>query len=337
MRRLFLSLLSLCLLAIAGPAIAQTRCGVTGHATAPATITYDPFSSTGLSQVTIPLVLTRVRTGSRLTRQVSLVLTKPVSTPGYTVTYQGNNVLYTEGSTSGRPKALTSSDGGAGAAGEIRYDFGNSNSSDTSTPINLLVTVPASVDLTAGQPIEFDILYICSGQGGLSSVSAPTKLTDAIRINVNVVSALQAYYAGSPIDFGEIGEATTAQVLASPDAYSTPATNTIRVKSSGPYQVDVRSQNNFRLTFPGGNLADSSQTIRYEIYFIGTHINSNTPFGTMLCQRAGVGGATGTIPIRGFLLEGGAGKAASTNYSDIVTVTFSPLVAVASAYPCWLY
>lgn len=330
---------SLIALAVADPAAAQsTRCGVTGQATAPATITYDPFSSTGLSQVTIPLVLTRTR-GFFIgrTNQVSLILTTPVGSPAYDVTYQGSRVLYTEGATSGRPRALSSSDGGAGAAGEIRYDFGGLFSSDQSAPLNLRVTVPANADLSAGEPIVFDMLYICSGEGGLSNVSTPTKLADSIVINVNVVSALQAYYAGSALDFGEIGDVTTPEVLAAPDTYSTPPSNTIRVKSSGPYEVQVRSQNDFKLTFPGGNLADGSQTIRYKAYFIGKDVTSNSSFGTKICSRAGVTGANGVLPIRAFLLEGGAGKAPSQNYADTITVTFSPIVAAASAYPCSLY
>jgi spore coat protein U-like protein len=314
------------------------RCGVTGQATAPATITYDPFSATGLSEVTIPLVLTRTRSFPLgRTNQISFVLTKPVGSPDYDVTYQGNRVLYSEGAVSGRPRALTSRDGGAGQAGEIRYDFGGLLASDQSLPLNLKVTVPPSADLSSGEPIEFDILYICSGEGGMADVQTATRLADGIRINVNVVSALQAYYAGSALDFGEIGDVTTAQVLAAPDAYSTPSTNTIRVKSSGPYEVEVRSQNNFKLTFPGGNLADTSQTIRYKAYFIGKDVTSNSSFGTKICSRAGVSGAAGTLPIRAFLLEGGTGKAASPNYADTITVTFSPVVAVASAYPCSLF
>ena len=49
----------------ASPAAAQIQlfptCSVTGDATAPVSITYDPFSSTGLSQATISLVLRRNR------------------------------------------------------------------------------------------------------------------------------------------------------------------------------------------------------------------------------------------------------------------------------------
>ena len=229
-------------LALSSPAGAQTQissvCGVTGTATAPASITYDPFSPTGLSEVTVPLVLRRNR-GVILgrTNEVSLILTAPSGAPPLDITYQGYRVLYPEGSTAGRPRSLTSKDNGAGAAGEIRYDFGNLFASDLSTALNLRVTVPPGTDLSAGEPILLDMLYICSGEGGMQSVSVPTRETGAVRINVNTVSALQAYYAGSALDFGEIGDATTATVLAAPDRYTTSAANTLRVRSSGPFEV----------------------------------------------------------------------------------------------------
>jgi hypothetical protein len=319
------------------PAAAQLlpTCSVTGDATAPVSITYDPFSSTGLSQATIPLVLRRSRgILTALTREVSLVLTVPSGSPVFDVTHQGYRVLYAEGATAGRPRALTSNDGGAGAAGEIRYTFGGLFASDVSTPLNLRVTVPPGTDLSAGQPIVFDILYICSGEGGMLGVPTPTRYSGAVRINVNVVSALQAYYAGSALDFGEIGEVATATVLAAPARYTTASSNSLRVKSSGPYEVRVRSQNDFRLTFPGGNLANAAQTIRYSAHFLGREITSNTSFGTRSCTRAGVGGAAGTLPIRATLKEGGSNKTPSSNYGDIISITFSPIISSSAAQSC---
>lgn len=326
-------------IALASPAAAQTQlsavCGVTGTATAPASITYDPFSPAGLSQVTIPLVLRRNRgllTGR--TNEVSLVLTAPSGAPPLDVTYLGYKVLYSEGATAGRPRSLNSRDNGAGAAGEIRYDFGNLFASDLSAPLNLRVTVPPGTDLSAGEPVIFDILYICSGEGGMLSVPTPVRETGALRINVNTVSALQAYYAGSALDFGEIGDLTTASVLAAPDRYTTSSANTLRVKSSGPFEVRVRSQNDFKLTYPGGNLADSAQTIRYTARFLGQNVTSNASFGTRTCARAGVGGEAGTLPLRATLQEGGTTKTPAPNYADTISITFTPIVTAASAVSC---
>ena len=323
----------------AAPAEAQSQissvCGVTGTATAPASITYDPFSPTGLSEVTIPLVLRRNR-GLIIgrTNEVSLVLVAPSGTPPLDITYRGYRVLYPEGSTAGRPRALDSKDNGAGAAGEIRYDFGSLFASDLSTALNLRVSVPPGTDLSAGDPIILDMLYICSGENGMLSVPVPTRETGSIRINVNTVSALQAYYAGAALDFGEIGDVTTAQVQAAPDRYTTSTANALKVRSSGAYEVQVRSQNDFRLTFPGGNLGDAAQTIRYSARFLGQEVTSNASFGTRTCARAGVGGEAGTLPLRATLKEGGAAKTPATNYADIISITFTPIVSAASATNC---
>ena len=325
--------------ALVSPAAAQTQfslvCGVTGTATAPASITYDPFSASGLSEVTVPLVLRRNRgvlTGR--TGEVSLVLTAPSGTPPLEVTYRGTRVLYAEGATAGRPRAHDSRDNGAGATGEIRYDFGNLFATDLSTPLNLRVTVPPGTDLSAGEPIVLDMLYICSGEGGMLSVPVPVRETAAIRINVNTVSALQAYYAGSVLDFGEIGDATSAAVLAAPDRYTTAATNSLRVRSSGPFEVRMRSQNDFKLTYPGGNLADAAQTIRYSARFLGQDISSNAGFAARTCARAGIAGAAGMLPLRATLQEGGTGKTPAPNYADTISITFTPIITASSATNC---
>lgn len=310
-------------------------CGVTGYATAPASITYDPFAPGGLSQATIPLILQRSRNffGGR-TEEVSLVLVAPAGSPPVQITYDGHSVLYQEGATAGRPRSLDSRDNGAGAAGEIRYRFGGLFASDLSAPLNLRVSIPQGTDLAPGEPIYFDILYICSGEGGMQSSLSPVRESRAIRLEVNTVSALQAYYAGGSLDFGEIGDVTTQQVQASPERYTTSATNSLRVRSSGPYEVRVRSQNDFRLTFPGGNTGSIAETIRYSVRFLGQDVASNAAFGTRICARAGVAGATGVLPIRAKLTEGGASKTPSSSYGDTVTITFTPLVTASAAQSC---
>jgi len=329
------ALLALCPTPAAAQAQYSSTCGVTGSATAPATIVYDPFSPSGLSQVTLPLILQRNRSlFFGYTNEVSLVLVAPAGTPPLSITYQGQNVLYQEGSTAGRPRALSSWDYGLGSAGEIRYTFGNLVASDMSAPLSLRVTVPPGTDLSPGETIYLDMLYMCSGASGMLSVFYPVRESRAVRLEINVVSALQAYYAGSALDFGEIGDVTTSQVTAAPDRYTTSSANSLRVKSSGPYEVRVRSQNDFRLMYPGGTASNTAQTIRYGVRFLGQDITSNTSFGTKTCARAGVGGAAGVLPIRAKLLEGGSGKTPSSAYTDTVTVTFTPLVTASAAQSC---
>ena len=305
------------------PAAAQsgTPCGVTGQAQAAPTITYDPFGPNGLTQVTIPLTLTRFAQGGAKTQSVNFVLTKGLNTPSYQVLYQGVSVLYTEGQTGGRPTI------GSQNPGEIYYLFGGAAAPDTSTPFNLLVTVPANLDLSAGQPIRFDILYVCKGTGGMTDIVTPTKLISAIQINVNVLSALQASYVGPALDFGEVGSKSDAQVATDPG----PRTGFIRVASSGPYSVEMRSEKGYRLSYPGGNLALAPQSMGYRATLLGqTRDPANTSVLRQTCSRAGLGGTVPSqgirIPLAVTLLEGGQGRLPAPNYQDNLVVTITPLI-----------
>ncbi len=96
----------------------------------------------------------------------------------------------------------------------------------------------------------------------------------------------------------------------------------------------MRSQNDFRLTYPGGNLGDASQAIRYSARFLGQEVTSNASFGTRTCARAGMDGSAGVLPLRATLKEGGAAKTPAPNYSDVISITFTPVVTAASASNC---
>ncbi|HEY0044647.1 MAG TPA: hypothetical protein VGB62_08870 [Allosphingosinicella sp.] len=305
-----------------GAASAQvTSCGVTGQAQAPASITYDPFSPNGLQQVSVPLVLTRYASGAAKTQQVSFILVQPAGGPNYQILYEGQNVLYPENATAGRPTS-------GQQTGQISYNFGGASAPEQSTPFNLQVTVPANTDLSAGDPIRFDILYVCNGTGGLRDVTSPTRLTTAVQINVNVLSALQASYVGPALDFGEVGAKTDAQVASDPG----PRTGYIRVASSGPYSVRMTSQNGYRLTYPGGNAALAAQSLRYRTTFAGqTRDAANTQPIERTCSRAGLAAAGTLLPIQTTLLDGGIGRIPSPTYQDTLTVTITPLVAPQSA------
>jgi hypothetical protein len=315
-------------LMVSAPAWAAS-CGVSGQALASPTITYDPFSPTGLTQVTIPLVLTRFANGGSKTQTVNFVLTKPIGTPNYQILYNGTSVLYTEGNTMGHPQINSQ------MAGEIGYNFGGAAQPDQSTPFNLVVTVPANVDLSAGKPIDFDISYVCKGTGGLSDVNTPTKLAQAIHINVNVLSALQASYVGPALDFGEVGDKTDADVATTPIL----RTGYVRVASSGPYSVSVTSQNGYRLTFPGGNPALAAQSLNYQATFVGqTRSSANTAVISQTCTRAGLAGSPPTqgilLPVDVRLTSGGKTKTPAPNYQDVLTITIAPLVATTPGTTC---
>jgi hypothetical protein len=322
-----LGLASTALAAFAGaPAAAQlTSCGVTGQAQAPSTVTYDPFSPNALQQINIPLTLTRYASGGAKTQSVSFVLIQPVGAPPYQILYNGQNVLYPENNTQGRPVI------GNTATGQIYYSFGGASAPDQSTPFNLTVTVPANTDLSAGEPIRFDILYVCVGTGGLNSVAVPTRLSSAVQINVNVLSALQASYVGPALDFGDVGARSSAEVASNPG----PRTGYVRVASSGPYSVRMTSQNGYRLTYPGGSTAVAEQTLRYRASFVGQTRDAANPSAIeRTCARAGLASAGQLLPVEAVLLEGGVGKVAAPNYQDTLTVTVTPLFAPQTATSC---
>jgi spore coat protein U-like protein len=78
------------------------------------------------------------------------------------------------------------------------------------------------------------------------------------------------------------------------------------------------------MTFPGGNLGDTTQRIKYSARFLGqTKSNASTSFTTVACQRAGTGGQN--LPIAVTLQEGGTTKVPAPNYLDTMTVTVTPL------------
>jgi hypothetical protein len=308
------------------PAAAQvTSCGVTGQGQAPSTVTYDPFSPNALQQVSIPLTLTRFANGAAKTQSVSFVLIQPVGAPPYQILHNGQNVLYPENNTQGRPVI------GSQTTGQIYYSFGGASAPDQSTPFNLSVTIPANTDLSAGEPIRFDILYVCVGTGGLADVTSPRRLASAVQINVNVLSALQASYVGPALDFGDVGPKTAEQVASDPG----PRTGFVRVASSGPYSVRMTSQNGYRLTFPGGNPAVPEQALRYRATFVGQTRDAANPAAIeRTCARAGLASSGQLLPVQTTLLDGGVGRVAAPNYQDILTVTVTPLVAPQTATSC---
>lgn len=320
-------------LLVAGTAHAQANdkgtCGVTASGATSQAIRYDPFSANGLQQVEVPLQLTRKANGGAKTQQVYFIMTMPDGSPAYTMTVippgggaSLGKVLYTvsEANASGRPVAQSN------ASNQIYYNFGGAQQPDTVT-YTLLITVPAGTDLRAGQPITFGVRYVCDGTGGMGSVTSPTDDPAAVSIDVRVMSALRATYAGTALDFGEIGgiSADTSTVPAGATKVTSPA-NRFLVLSSSAYSVAIKSDNAFTLKNGGGTPDDS---IRYNLRFLGRDLTSTTPGATtqallVNCRPSGLV-AGEQLPIQARLLEGGQGKNPSPLYRDLLTVTFSPL------------
>jgi spore coat protein U-like protein len=313
--------------ALAAPPAAPP-CGLSGSAVAPGAIQYDPFSPSGISQVVIPLALTRfVGTGGQKTQEVYFVLTQPPGAPLYQIeaTVPGGstyaNVLYYSNAVPAGLPIVSSN-----TLGQIAYLFGGAAQPDTVT-INLRVTVPPFTNLEAAQDIKFDIVYVCRGTGGMADVTSPVTLNDAITINVNVLSALQASYAGQPLDFGDISDPTNTTP---PASFRTATNNYIRVQSSGPYTVNLTSGNQYRLKHPTGSLANATERVNYLLGFLGeTRNNADSTAIEKTCARAGVGVSfEDHLYLRGTLEETGYGKTpANSNYSDLLTVTITPEAA----------
>ncbi len=239
---------------VSGQAFAQS-CGVNGSAVAGTSITYDPFSPSGLQSIDIPLALTRVNgTGGKKTQEAYFILTKPAGSPAYTVeasvpggsTY--SNVLYDSNALPAGLPTISNI-----AQGQISVPFGGASQPDTLT-INIRVSVPANVNLSAGGTIDFGIRYVCKGTGGLSDVLTPVDRPAAVSININVLSALRASFVGTALDFGELAQVTAAQA----STVKTSASNYVRVQSSGPYQISLAVEGTDTNPYSGSAIRSSS-------------------------------------------------------------------------------
>jgi spore coat protein U-like protein len=303
----------LCLLPLSGEALATgAYCSVSGASTT-SIGAYNPFTGSTYDQVPITLRLTRYGSGGgKLTRHVNFYLVKPAgSLPGVDVRYQGSSVLYTLPATHALSLLVPA------PSGTVGYDFGGAGQPNT-VSIPLLVTLPPGLDWSAGAPLILDMVYICSGSGGLNDVRTPTTMADAVTVQVTVVSALQASYAGPALDFGEIGGVSDAQAAAHT------VNGAVRVASTGPYAISLASANGYRMMFPGAVLGESEQSIRYSARFLGqTKTSANPVFVPVSCLRSGTAGQS--LPISVQLREGGESKMPAPNYSDTLTVTVTPL------------
>jgi hypothetical protein len=322
-----------------GTANAAGRCGLTTVSGGVASVTYDPFNASTATIQLAGVTLSRVNgAGGEKTANIEFYV------KGQTSATNGSqlNPLSAVGSGSGvgfnqniffgtnvTPPILNIN-AGSPAAGVFRWVFsGNNAGSDTFT-LNMTLTLPPNVNISAGNTLPFDVVYSCNGTGGGGPFTDTGTVSNAIVVNVTVLSGLQASYVGTVLDFGEVGDKTTTQVLAAPVTYTTPTSNYVRVASSGPFSVSMTSQNGYKLTFPGGNLGNANQTLNYSARFLGQTRSAGSPtFTTVTCARAGLDAAAGILPVTATLLQGGVGKTSASTYSDTLTVTVTPLLSTA--------
>lgn len=311
-------------------------CGVSSTPVTVATTDYDPFNPTGLGTTSFTLNITRVnQPGGAHTSEIRFYLQStssgangttivPVSAVPSANMVGGVNIFYNFGAT---PPTLTGNPT-SGNRFVLILTTGNNAESDN-VQVTFNVTLPPNLDLTASQNLQFDLVYACLSAGG-GDPGAGTN-PNAVTFPIRVLSALQASFVGPALDFGEVGNLSTATVTGSPATYT--RIGNVRVASSGPYNVTLASANGYRMTYPGGNPATANQRLNYNLSFLGqSRAAGSASTITAACQRATLAGEL--LPIRIVLQEGGDTKTPAANYSDTLTVTVVPQVTLPSTSDC---
>jgi hypothetical protein len=329
---------------LATPAQAQVRQCLVTAVSAPQTAQYDPFNPTALQVNNVVITFTRsngpggakpstidmyVQATTPAANGTQLI---PISVVGAgTATGLGQNIFYNN---PGAVPNITVPLGTSPVPGVLRWDYSGNNAASDVFVVTFNVILPANLDLTASQSLIFNIEYGCNGTGGGPPFSERATAPNAFTLNINVLSALQASFVGPALDFGEVGQLTDAD----PD----PVKNAnVRVASSGPYSVELTSQNGYRMTYSGGNPATETQNLRYELTFLGQTRSPTLTPGTAItrtCVRAGLGNPPLNggvlLPISATLLEGGTDETPSPNYIDVLTVTVAPLASTVVGNAC---
>lgn len=321
---------------------AQTACGVTGSATASPAV-YDPFNPSGLATTNITMNISRVNPpGGGTTSVVNFYLKANASTGSKADGTQivplsiagqaaldgiGLNIFYNYTATAPTLLPITLLPSSGNRFAKISFT-GNNAGSDT-VQVTFQVSLPPNLDLNAVQSLAFDAYFSCNMQGGHYNGETQTgSFPNAVVFPVTVLSALRTYYAGTALDFGEIGSITTGSLGGTPQ--KTSPSNYVFVQSSGAYSVTLSSQNAFKLFKPGA--AIDNDKVKYRLRFLGMDVDNTTnPTAgataiTRSCQRATLATTGNVLPIQAKLLEGGSGKNPSPSYSDILTITVTPLV-----------
>ncbi len=323
----------------ATPAHAAT-CGITGSATATPAV-YDPFNPTGLPTTNITLNLTRINTsGGGDTREVAFFLRSsqigangtqivPISISGsvsqtFSAPSLGLNIFYNTGTPD--PSITPADTVVASSTNRImKINFTGNNAGSDTAQVTFQVTLPSGLDLRAIHNLAFDAYFGCKIQGGKDNgVYQTGSINNAVVFPINVLSALRTYYAGTALDFGEIGSVTTTSLGTAPvRTGGSTSNNYIAVQSTGAYTVDLTSANGYYVKKAGGTT--NNDQVQYKLYFLGQALTpGNTGFTQVSCKPATMTGEH--LAIEGELLEGGQGKNPSPLYSDTLTVTVTPLI-----------
>ena len=334
------------------PAAAQI-CGLTTVSGGSVSAIYDPFNSNGTTISSTTLILQRTNgAGADRTNTINFYFDSTATglnglqIKGVSIGPNGGTGSGTLGggsgqnlffSSTGSPPLLNATSAASAPNRTAFYNFNGNATNNDSFKLTATVVLPGNLDTRAGTTIPINLRYSCiHGQGGGAAVETGTR-SNALVLDVTVLSALQASYVGPVLDFGEVGDKTTAQVQGAAGTYT--KSGDIRVASSGSYAVSMTSTNNYRLTYSGGNAATPGQSLAYNATLLGitrTGVSggSITPQTaiTKTCAAAGVGGIL--LPVSVTLTEGGSLKTPAPAYTDTLNVTVTPQVATVVGSPC---
>lgn len=322
---------------------AQTACGLSGISASAAPLVYDPFNPNGFSSNNIVMNISRINPQGGGTTSVLNFFLKPNLATGanaagiqlipLSVSGQaaldgaGLNIFYPAGGQEPTMLPINTMPSAGNRFAKISFT-GNNAGSDT-VAVTFQVVLPPNLQLNAMQSLAFDASFSCNIQGGqLNGQTQTGSRANAVTFPVTVLSALRTYYAGTALDFGEIGNVTTGSLAGTPKLTS--PSNYVFVQSSGAYSVTLASQNGFQLYKPGA--AVPGDKIAYQLRFLGQNVNPSTNPSrgliaiTKNCKPAGLALSGNTLPIQASLLEGGSGKNPSPTYSDVLTITVTPLI-----------
>lgn len=338
--------LFMALFAILGwSSIAQAQtCGFTATASASGGV-YDPFNPQGrTATITLSLIRKDSPTNNGFkTAIVSFYLQSNTAAANgiqiipTTVAVQGNHAflpgqdIFYGTNEPNKPfmGPPTGSTNPVGANAYLKIEFTGNDAASNPATVTFDVILPANLNINTSTTLPFDAVMRCTTTGGGPQTDQNGTVPNAISFPITVLSALQASFAGTALDFGEVGTVTLAQAPTT----TTGTGNYIRVQSSGAYIVTLASQNAYRLKHPTGSLAVPLERIAYSLRFLGqTRTNVSSPTTgvvsiTQNCARAGVGAAfEDRLYLMATLGEAGQGKTPSLggSYQDILTVTITP-------------
>jgi hypothetical protein len=225
----------------------------------------------------------------------------------------GGNVVYERPGPSLQP--------GLDDAGEIDLAFAATPSGVYSRTVEMQLRIPAGTAIEPGTfEHVFDVRYLCDYSDGRSDRGTVNR---GFSIYLSVNGSVQASLVGTEPDFGEIGMLSDTDVAAAGPSVNL-RRHYLRVAGTGPYQVDVSSQNGWRMTATGAPTGNAAERIAYRYELLGQQLDSSRPnFTPVRCQASGLAGEN--ITLTAILTQGGLGKVPSPVYRDIITITVAPL------------